>query len=170
VTRPASGPDDGGYFVGSPRALNASDAVPARALVYAVLGMTPYVDRVVEQLDDAARGNDPEARAIVIERDGTMAGLAIYGLVAGTIGAAKLHALVLDRAVSADDVGGRLTIAASAAATLLGARLIIAELPDDPALGAVPAVLLRNGFREEARIADFFREGVSLTVLRRELV
>jgi hypothetical protein len=169
VTGPASVPNDGGYFVSSPRALNAGDAVPARALVYAVLGMTPYVDRVVELLDDAARGDDPEARALVIERDGTIAGLAIYGLVAGTIGAAKLHALVLDRGVSADDIGGRLTIAASAAATSSGARLLIAELPDDPALGPVPAVLVRNGFHEEARIADFFREGVSLTFLRREL-
>ena len=162
--------DDGGYFVDSPRALRAGDAVPARALVYAVLGMTPYVDRVLELLDDAARGNDPEARALVIERDGTIAGLAIYGLVAGTIGAAKLHALVLDRGISADDIGGRLANAASAAARSSGARLLVAELPDDPAIGAVPAVLVRNGFREEARIADFFREGVSLTFLRRELV
>ena len=169
MTPPASAPDDGGYFVGSPRALNAGDAVPARALVYAVLGMTPYVDRVVELLDEAARGNDPEAKALVIERDGTIAGLAIYGFVAGTIGAAKLHALVLDRGVSAYDVGGRLTVAASSAAASLGARLLIAELPDDPALGAVPAVLVRNGFREEARIDDFFRDGVSLTFLRREL-
>jgi hypothetical protein len=163
-------PDDAGYFAGSPRALNAGDAAPARALVYAVLGVTPYVDRVVELLDVAARGNDPEARALVIERDGTIAGLAIYGLVAGTIGAAKLHALVVDRGVSADDVGGRLTGAAASAATASGARLLIAELPDDPALGAVPAVLARNGFREEGRIADFFRDGVALTLLRRELV
>ncbi len=170
MTPPASAPDDGGYFVGSPRALNAADAAPARALVYAVLGVTPYVDRVVELLDDATRGNDPEARALVIERDGTIAGLAIYGLVAGAIGAAKLHAMVLDPGVSAEDVGGRLTAAAASAVTSSGGRLLIAELPDDPALGAVPSVLLRNGFREEARIADFFRDGVALTVLRRDLV
>ena len=166
---PAQAPDDGGYFAGSPRPLRPDDAVAARALVYAALGVTPYVDRVVELLDQAARGGDPEARALVIERDGTIAGLVIFGLVAGTSGAARLHALVLNRGVSADDVGGRLTSAAATAAAAGGARLLIAEVPDDPALGQVPAVLLRNGFREEGRVPDFFRDGVALTFLRREL-
>jgi hypothetical protein len=162
-------PDHAGYFAGSPRPLSADDAVPARALVYAALGVTPYVDRAVELLDRAARGGDPEARALVIERDGTIARLIIFGVVAGTSGAARLHALVLDRGVSADDVGGRLTSAAAALVASAGARLLVAEVPDDPALGAVPAVLLRNGFREEARVPDFFRDGVALTFLRRDL-
>jgi hypothetical protein len=164
--RPSNG---GGYFAGSPRALRPDDAVPARALVYAALGVTPYVDRVVEVLDQAARGGDPEARALVIERDGTIAGLVIFGLVTGTSGTARLHALVLDRSVSPDDVGGRLTSAAAAAAGAAGARLLLAEVPDDPALGPVPGVLLRNGFREEARVPDFFRDGVALSFLRRDL-
>ena len=143
--------------------------MPTRALVYAALGVTPYVDRVVELLDQATRRNDPEARALVIERDGTIAGLVIFGLVAGTSGAARLHALVLGRGVNADDIGGRLTSAAADAATSAGARALIAELPDDPALGTVAAVLMRYGFREEARVPDFFRDGVALTFLRRDL-
>jgi hypothetical protein len=137
--------------------------------VYAVLGVTPYVDRVVELLDQAARGGDPESSALVIERDGTIAGLVLFGFVAGTAGAARLHALVVDRSVSADDVGGRLTSAAATAAAGSGARLLLAELPDDPALGPVPSVLLRHGFREEARVPDFFRDGVALRFLRRDL-
>jgi hypothetical protein len=137
--------------------------------VYATLGVTPYVDRVIELLDRAARGDDPEARALVIERDGTIGGLVLFGVVAGASGAAKLHALVLDRGVSPDDVGGRLTTAAATAAASSGARLLLAELPDDPALGPLPALLLRNGFREEARVPDFFRDGVALWFLRRDL-
>jgi hypothetical protein len=143
--------------------------VPARALVYTVLGVTPYVDRVVELLGQAERGGDPEARALVIERDGTIAGLILFGLVAGTSGAAKAHALVLDRGVDADDVGGRLITAAAATLAAAGARLLVAELPEDAALGPVPSVLLRNGFREEARVADYFRDGVALVLLRRDL-
>ncbi|MDQ3995917.1 MAG: hypothetical protein M3303_02745 [Gemmatimonadota bacterium] len=169
MSGPAPAPDDAGYFSGSPRPLRPDDAVPARALIHVVLGVTPYVDRVVELLDQAARGGDPEARALVIERDGTIAGLVIFGVVAGTSGTAKLHALVLDRGVSADDVGARLTNAAAAAAAAAGARLLLAELPDDPALGPVPGILLRNDFREEARMPDFFRDGVALCFLRREL-
>ena len=169
MTGPAAGPDDGGYFVGAPRTLGPEDAVPARSLVHVVLGLTPYVDRVVELLDQAARGGDPEARALVIERDGTIAGLVIFGVVAGTSGAARLHALVLNRGVNPDDVGARLTNAAASAVAADGARLLLAELPDDPALGPVPGVLLRTGFREEARVPDFFRDGVALCFLRRDL-
>ena len=47
--------DGGGYFAGSPRPLGPDDAVPARSLVYTVLGVTPYVDRVVELLETEAR-------------------------------------------------------------------------------------------------------------------
>ena len=137
--------------------------------MYTVLGVTPYVDRVVELLDQAARGGTSEASALVIERDGTIAGLILFGLVAGTSGAARIHALVVDRGVSADDVGGRLASAAAATAAAAGARLLLAELPDDPALGPVPAVLARSGFREEARVPDFFRDGVALAFLRRDL-
>jgi ribosomal protein S18 acetylase RimI-like enzyme len=137
--------------------------------VYAALGLTPYVDRVVELLDQAARGGDPEARALIIERDGTVAGLILFGLVAGAIGAGRLHSLVLDRGVDADVVGRRLTDAAVTALRAGGARLLVAELPDDPALGPVPGVLTRYGFREEARVADFYRDGVALSLLRLDL-
>jgi hypothetical protein len=137
--------------------------------VYVALGVTPYVDRVVEVLDQAARGGDSEPQALIIERDGTIAGLVLFGVIPGTRGATRLHALLLNRGVDADDVGGRLLGAAADALASSGARLVVAELPDDPALGAVPGVLLRNGFREEARIADFFRDGVALSLLRRDL-
>jgi hypothetical protein len=169
VSGAAPPPDDGGYFAGSPRSLRPDDAVPARALVHVVLGVTPYVDRVVELLDQAARGGDPEARALVIERDGTIAGIVLFGVVAGTSSAAKLHALVLNRGVSVDDVGSRLTSAAATAVAAAGARLLLAELPDDPALGPVPGILLRNDFREEARVPDFFRDGVALCFFRRDI-
>lgn len=165
----AAASDDEGYVAQPPRALSARDVAAARALVHTVLGATPYVDRVLELLDDAARADDPEARALVIERDGTLLGLVIFGLVAGTRGAAKLHALVLDRSVGVDDVGGRLTEAAAAGAASTGARLLIAELPDESAFGAVQAVLLRCGFHEEARVQHFFRDGVALAFLRRDL-
>jgi ribosomal protein S18 acetylase RimI-like enzyme len=162
-------PDDAGYVAASPRPLRCEDAVAARSLVYAALGVTPYVDRVIELLDAAAREGEGEARALVVERDGTIAGLVVFGLVAGATGTARLHALVLNRGASAVDVGSRLTSAAATAAAAMGARLLVAELPDDAALGPVPAVLRSTGFREEARVPDFFRDGIALSVLRRDL-
>jgi hypothetical protein len=50
-----------------------------------------------------------------------------------------------------------------------GARYLLAEMPDDPALGTVLALLRDHGFEEEARVPDFFREGVALSFLRLNL-
>ena len=61
---------------------------------------------------------------------------------------------------------GRLVDAVAEAARADGARFVVAELPDDPAIGAVLALLRGHGFREEAHVPDYFRDGVALSVLR----
>ena len=133
------------------------------------LGVTPYIDRALEVLALAERGNDAEHRALVIARDGTVAGLVLYGAVAGTLGAARVHTAVLAPGVEVDDVGTRLMRAAADQSRQAGARFMLAEMPDDPALGSILALLREYGFREEARVPDFFREGVDLEFLRLEL-
>lgn len=162
-----------GYFALEPRPLSADDHVGARVLLMGALGVTPYVDRAMEVLQRAERGGeaglDAEHRALVIERDGTVAALALFGSVSGTVGVVKLHAALLAPGVSADDVGARLIDAVIAAAKAEGARMIVAELPDDPAVGAERSLLQRAGFGIEAFVADFFRDGVALTLLRRAL-
>ena len=42
-------------------------------------------------------------------------------------------------------------------------------MPDDPALGRSLSLLLANGFKEEGRVRDFFRSGVALLFLRRDV-
>ena len=133
------------------------------------LGVTPYIDRALEVLALAERGGDPEHRALVVARDGTVAGLALFGMVSGTAGGARLHTAVLAPSVEASDVGARLMQAVAAAARDAGARFLLAELPDDPAIGSVLALLRDNGFYEDARVPDFFRDGVALTFLRMKL-
>jgi ribosomal protein S18 acetylase RimI-like enzyme len=50
-----------------------------------------------------------------------------------------------------------------------GARFVLAEVPDD-AIGRPARELLdRCGYVEDSRVPDFFREGVPLLLLRREL-
>ncbi len=133
------------------------------------LGVTPYIDRALEVLEHAERGNDPESRALVIARDGTVAGLALFGSISGTQRAARLHTAVVAPGVSITDVGGRLMRAVGDAARAGGATFLIAEMPDDPAMGSVLALLREHGFREEARVPDFYRDGVALAFLRLEL-
>jgi GNAT superfamily N-acetyltransferase len=51
-----------------------------------------------------------------------------------------------------------------------GARFLLAELPDDPrALHGARAFLESASFREESRVDDFYRVGVALSFMRREL-
>jgi ribosomal protein S18 acetylase RimI-like enzyme len=155
-----------GYFDQDPRPLLPEDTQGTRVLLMGALGVTPYIDRALEVLTLAERGNDPEHRALVIARDGTVAGLAMFGTIAGTVGGARLHTAVLAPGVEADDVGERLMRAVAQASRDAGGRFMLAEMPDDPALGAVLTLLRQHGFSEDARVPDFFRDGVALTFLR----
>lgn len=155
-----------GYFALEPRPLLPEDHQGTRVLLLGALGVTPYIDRALEVLGHAERGNDPEHRGMVIARDGTVAGLALFGTIAGTAHAARLHTAVLAPGVVSTDVGARLMRSVSDAARGAGARFILAELPDDPAIGSVLTLLREHGFREEARVPDFYREGVALAFLR----
>lgn len=155
-----------GYFGEDPRPLGPDDAQSTRVLLLGALGVTPYIDRALEILDHAERGSDDEHRGLLIERDGTVAGLALFGTISGAEGATRLHVLALAPEIDPDDVGGRLLASVSALMRDEGARFLMTELPDDPALGSVLAVLREHGFREEARVPDFYRDGVALTFLR----
>jgi ribosomal protein S18 acetylase RimI-like enzyme len=158
-----------GYFALDPRPLLPEDSQGTRVLLLGSLGVTPYIDRALEVLTLAERGHDPEHRALVVARDGTVAGLALFGTIAGTHHAARLYTAVLAPGVQTNDVGTRLMRSVGDAARMAGAKFMLAELPDDPAIGAVLALLREQGFHEEARVPDFYREGVALTFLRLEL-
>jgi GNAT superfamily N-acetyltransferase len=160
-----------GYFALAPRALSRDDHVGARVLLMGALGVTPYVDRAMEvlQLAERGAGHDEEHRALVIARDGTVAALALFGSVAGAHGVLKLHGIVLAPSVAADDVGERIIGAVLDEARAQGIRLMISELPDDPVMGRMRALLGSNGFKEEARVPDYFRDGIALTLFRRAL-
>ena len=133
------------------------------------LGVTPYIDRALEVLVLAERGNDPDHRALVIARDGTVAALALFGMIAGTKQGAKLHTAVLAPGVRAEEIGPRLMNAVTDSLRQSGASFLLAELPDDPAIGNILTLLRHQGFREEARVPDFYRDGVALSFLRLSL-
>jgi GNAT superfamily N-acetyltransferase len=158
-----------GYFALDPRPLQPEDSQATRVLLMGTLGITPYIDRALEVLELAERGNDPEHRALVIARDGTVAALALFGTIAGTARGARVHTAVLAPGIEIEDVGMRLMDAVATTVKDGGAEFLLAELPDDPALGTTLTLLRQHGFRDEARVPDFFREGVALTFLRRAL-
>ena len=157
-----------GYFDAAPRQLVPGDVEAVRALIWGALGVTPYVDRVMELLSSAEHG-DPESRALVIERDGTVASLGLYGPVAGSAGAWRISMLLVAPRVDLRDIGRAMVNAIIEAARDAGGRLLVAELPADAVLGRTLSLLRANDFDQEARIPDFFRDGVALLFLRRAI-
>lgn len=156
-----------GYFALAPRPIAQEDAAGAHQLLVSRLGVTPYIDRAVEILNVAERGGDEEHRAYVVARDGTVAGLALFGVVAGTEAGYRLNVLVVE---SADgDVGARLLDAIVSTVRDAHGRFLVAELADEPALSATIGLLREQGFAEAGRIPDYFRDGVPLVILRRDL-
>jgi ribosomal protein S18 acetylase RimI-like enzyme len=146
-----------------------ADAMPLRALVLAAVEGTPYAPRQLEMLDEALAGTGAECRALVAARDGELVGVALFGEVAGTRGAAKVHLVAVTAGARLLGIGARLVDAAVAELAAAGARLAIAEVPDDPRVAAGRALLVGAGFREESRVADFYADGVALVVMRREV-
>jgi ribosomal protein S18 acetylase RimI-like enzyme len=156
-----------GYFDLAPRPIASEDAAGAHQLLIQRLGVTPYLDRAVEILTLAERGDDPEHRAYVVARDKTVVGLALFGSIAGTEAGFKLYGLAVESRES--DVGERLVDAVATAVFDAHGRFIIAELADEPAQATTIALLRSNGFAEVGRIPDYYRDGVPLTILRRDL-
>src|SRR3954470_249110 len=85
-----------GYFALDPRPIATEDAAGAHQLLVTRLGVTPYIDRAVEILNIAERGDDAEHRAYVVARDKTVAGLALFGAISGTEAGFKLHVIVVE--------------------------------------------------------------------------
>jgi L-amino acid N-acyltransferase YncA len=156
-----------GYFDLAPRPIASEDAAGAHQLLIQRLGVTPYLDRAIEILTLAERGDDPEHRAYVVARDKTVVGLALFGSIAGTEAGFKLYVVAIESRET--DIGARLVDAVATAVVEDHGRFMVAELADEPALATTIALLRSNGFAEVGRIPDYYRDGVPLTILRRDL-
>lgn len=146
-----------------------TDRAAMRGLIDHDVAGTPYATVVEYFLRLAADGNENESRAIVAERAGEIVGLGLFGEVAGAIQAGRVHFVSVTASARLHAIGIGLCEAAVADLVSAGARLVIAELPDEPLLSPGRALLARCGFSETARVADYFRDGVDLIILQRAI-
>lgn len=133
----------------------------ARRLVEAALGGTPYLARALELLAVAEGPASDECCAVWSEHGDGATSLALVGLVPGSQRAGRLHLLVGD--------DPHLVARACEVLRAMHARFAMAEWPDDAPFAAAIRRLHEEGFREEARVRDFYRPGVDQIFLRREL-
>ncbi|HEX5438493.1 MAG TPA: GNAT family N-acetyltransferase [Gemmatimonadaceae bacterium] len=148
------------------RPLDAGDAAAARALLAGAWNGGPHRDAARDALEMALTGTGEESRGIVAEQHGALVGLVAYGMVAGSEGAGKLHLVAVAPSARRRGVGRLLCGAAFAQLESVRARLVIAEMADDPRLAAASALLAQFGLREEARVPDFYADGRALRIMR----
>ena len=149
------------------RAATPADLRATRELLAGSIGQSPYA-ALAGCADDAVPGGD-ECRALVADAGRDIIGVVVFGQVAGTIGAGKLHLVAVSTEARLKGAATELVRAALADLAARGARLVVAELADDPIFRPVRALLRRCGFVEEARIDDYYRDGVALIVLRHQI-
>jgi len=140
-----------------------------RVLVETEFAGTPFAE-IGQSAIAAALREDDELRGIVAERDGEIVGVAVYGRVAGALGAAKLYLLAVTAAARLRGVGRCLCDTAVDELARDGARLVVAELPEIPGLLAGRELLGRCGWEVEGRVDDFFADGVPLLLMRRGIL
>ena len=153
------------------RALAADTVGLARGLAQSSLDGTPYAEHVLSVLYDAATAPGRESRALIVHSGShDLLGVVVFGEVAGALGTGKLHFVGVTAGARLQGIASRLINAAIAVLAQDGARFVLAEVPDDPRVAAMPELLLRSQFVEEARIPDFYADGVALICFRREIV
>jgi ribosomal protein S18 acetylase RimI-like enzyme len=152
------------------RPLLLSDVAAARALFEGECERHPYATRAIEIVEAAAAGGaEGEYSALVDANGDEVRGAVVYGLVAGAIGTGMVYGVAVAAENRRRGAGRALIEAACDDLVAAGARVAIAELPDDAVLSDVHALLARAGFVEEARAPDLVRDGVAIVFRRRDL-
>ena len=151
------------------REFDQTVAADVQAFVAPEIAGSRYPSGPRASLDALIGKTDPDCRAHVALRGDTVAGVVIHGAIAGTLGAGRLQLIVTAPRFRRTGVARALVGASLEALRSLRARAAFVEMPDDPVLAPSTALHQPCGFHYEARVPDFYRDGVDLIVLRRDL-
>ena len=153
------------------RALAATDAGAVRALLES--SRSPYDALSRWAAESAIAGRHGEARALVaVDEHDAPIGIASYGPVGGADGTARLLGVAVSATARSREIAVELIERVVVELREAGMRLVVAEFPDTPngpSLQALQVPLRDCDFRVAARVQDYFRDGVALVILRRDL-
>ena len=150
-------------------AAREQDLAAALALLAWEQEKNPWVHRLPELLRAAVDHPRGEYRACVAERDGEVVGFGVYGMVAGAVGTGVIHGVLVAARSRRAGIGLRIILHIAQDLSESGARMIVAEIPGDPAAMKYRALLIAYGFSEETRIDDYYRDGVPQIISRFDL-
>lgn len=139
-------------------------------LLERVLSGTPYLDGAVETLASAVQSPGAGGRAMGTIVDEHLESVIVFGFFGGAHGAGRLNLTVVEPEARRARMGWLLVEDAIDQLRHHGARFVLAELPDDPrALIGAREFLESMRFREESRVENFYRDGIALSFMRRDL-
>lgn len=141
-------------------AAREDDLAAALALVEHEKNKNRWIERTADFVGSAVAEPQGEYRVLVAERDGEIVGLAAFGMVAGTVGTGMLYSILVGPRSRRAGIGERLLFHIKGDLASMGARMIVAEIPGDPVVMRFRALLLTHGFVEEARIEDYYADGL----------
>ena len=150
-------------------AAREEDLAAALALITLEQQKNPWLTRMPELLRDAVSKPDGEYRACVAIRDGELIGFGSYGIVAGTAGTGTIYGVIVAPRSRRAGIGQRILFHMAGELATAGARVIFAEVPGDSCVMRYRALLISYGFMEEARIEDYYRDGVPQIISRFDL-
>lgn len=150
-------------------AAREEDLAAALALVTLEQQKNPWLTRMPELLRDAVSKPDGEYRACVAIRDGELIGFGSFGVVAGTLSTGTIYGVIVAPRSRRAGIGQRILFHMAGELATAGVRVIFAEVPGDPCVMRYRALLISYGFMEEARIEDYYRDGVPQIISRFDL-
>lgn len=141
-------------------AAREEDLTAALALIDREKEKNRWIERSAELVRSAVADPDGEYRVTVAERDGDLVGLGAFGIVAGSIGTGMIYSILVAPRSRRAGIGERLLFQIKGDLASAGARMIVAEIPGDTVVMRFRALLLTHGFVEEARIEDYYADGL----------
>ena len=143
------------------RNLRQQDREPIRRILEATAVFRPEEIAVALELvdGDLAEPDQRDYAFLVAESEGAVAGYACWGETPCTQGTFDLYWIATDPALHGRGVGRRLMDAAEADMRARGGRLCVIETSSLPQYEATRRFYLSRGYREAARLADFYMPG-----------
>ena len=153
------------------RPLKPSDREPIRSLLVATGFFRPEEVEVAMELVDRALSDPGQEEYLfsVAEFGGEVAGYACWGETPCTRGTYDLYWVAVAPETQGKGVGRALMAFAENAMREAGGRLSVVETSGLPNYEPTRAFYLRIGYREEARIRDYYQPGDDLVIYTRPL-
>jgi len=114
----------------------------------------------------AARASDEYQGLVAYDDASRVLGVALFGMIAGSVGTGALYAIAVAPDASRRGVGTLLVRQVVQTLGAAGARLVVAEWPDDERVAPVASLLAGAEFTEVGRVPDLVRDDVALRLWR----